>query len=163
MSDKTAATTEHTCPKCRGDLKRIQSKKNHKYYWICQSATEICNSIFLDRDGEPWLLRFGEPDLTCPCPDCGAPMRLVQGGKYGDYYSCTEYPKCKGTLDFAPGGGEPPKCPDDAGHGPMRLRPGREGSKFWGCRKYPECSATRELDGSRGKKPRAKFDGTEDE
>jgi ssDNA-binding Zn-finger/Zn-ribbon topoisomerase 1 len=141
----------HQCPKCHGDLKQIVSKKNGKHYWVCQSAEEICSSIFSDRDGAPLLLTFGEPDPTCPCPECGQPMRMVRGGKFGDYWSCTAYPACDGTLDLNPHGGPVPDCPDDPDHGPMRLRPGK-GGKFWGCRRYPECTATRELDGSQSKR-----------
>ncbi|MHB1527835.1 MAG: topoisomerase DNA-binding C4 zinc finger domain-containing protein [Acidiferrobacteraceae bacterium] len=147
--------TKLKCPRCKGDLKKIQSKKNQKFYWICQSAEEVCSAIYSDRNGEPLLLTFGEPDPTCPCPDCGQPMRLVQGGQFGDYWSCTAYPACKGTLDVMPDGSMPPPCPEDDEHGPMKIRPGKNG-KFLGCRKYPECSATLEMDGSAGKKPGGK-------
>ena len=30
------------------------------------------------------------------CPECGAPM-IVRHGKYGDFYGCTAYPKCRHT------------------------------------------------------------------
>lgn len=143
----------YQCPKChKHDLKRIVSKKNGKPYWICQGPTEVCDAIFSERDGEPLLLTFGDPDPTCPCPECNAPMRIVKGGQYGDYWSCTVYPKCKGALDIMPDGALPPLCPEDEEHGLMRIRPGKEGMRFLGCRRYPECTATLEIDGSPSKK-----------
>lgn len=135
------------CPKCHHDLKRIVSEKNGKPYWICQAPTEVCDRIYSERNGELLLLIFGDADPTCPCPDCEAPMRMVKGGQYGDYWSCTAYPKCKGTMDIMADGELPPFCPEDEAHGPMRIRPGKHG-KFLGCRKYPECTATFETDGS---------------
>lgn len=30
------------------------------------------------------------------CPDCGAPMVLIEG-RYRPFYGCVRYPKCRGT------------------------------------------------------------------
>lgn len=150
----TAKQQEYKC-KCGTDLKRIQSKKNQKFYWVCQAPEEVCNNIYSDADGRPLIIDRGEPQDDVRCPDCSSPMRLIQGGKYGDYWSCSAYPQCKGTLDVNPSGGPCPECPEDPDHGPMRLRTGKNG-QFWSCRKYPGCSATLELDGKPGKKPKKK-------
>lgn len=152
MSTTTKAPV-YKCPTCQADLKRVVSKKNGKPYWLCQGPTEACGGIYSERDGEPLPLVFGDPDPTCPCPDCQAPMRLVKGGRYGDYWPCTAYPKCKGSIDIMPDGELPPPCPEDEEHGPMRIRPGKP-EKFLGCRRYPDCAATLELDGSPSKYPK---------
>jgi len=34
------------------------------------------------------------------CPACKGPM-VLKKGRYGEFWSCLEYPKCKGTRDFA--------------------------------------------------------------
>ena len=153
MANAAKKSAQHQCPKCGDTLKRIKSKRNQKFYWVCENAEEICNAIYSDRDGAPILLQFGDPESDVPCPDCGSPMRKITGGKYGGYYSCTTYPQCKGTIDIMPTGNLPPLCPEDPDHGPMRIRPGKNG-KFLGCRRYPECSATLEMDGKPGKKPK---------
>ncbi len=149
----------HKCPKCQADLKRIVSKKGGRGYWLCQGPTEACGGIYSGRCGEPLPLVFGEPGPTCPCPDCGAPMRLVKGGRYGDYWSCTAYPTCKGSLDIRPDGALPSLCPGGEAHVPMRIRPGKSG-KFLGCRKYPRGAATLELDGSPSKHKKEDNHGT---
>lgn len=45
--------------------------------------------------GEP----AGKPQGPAPgieCPLCGGPM-VLRSGRYGDFYGCASYPKCKGT------------------------------------------------------------------
>ena len=140
-------TEKPTCPKCGTDLKRIFSKKKQKFFWMCMGATETCGAFYPDADGKPVLrcIKKGEPEADMPCPSCGSPMRKIVSGGSGDFYSCSKYPKCKGTIDIAPDGSLPPSCPEDATHGPMRLiRKGRNGP-FWGCRVYPECKGTRKF------------------
>lgn len=36
------------------------------------------------------------------CPKCNAPMRK-RSGRYGEFYGCFKYPKCKGTLSLKKG------------------------------------------------------------
>lgn len=33
-----------------------------------------------------------------PCPKCGKPCKL-RTGKYGQFYGCSQFPKCKGSCD----------------------------------------------------------------
>ncbi|MBR3621915.1 MAG: DNA topoisomerase III [Selenomonadaceae bacterium] len=39
------------CPKCDKPLKKIRSKKNQKFYWICEDKN--CQVIFSDKNGKP--------------------------------------------------------------------------------------------------------------
>lgn len=56
------------------------------------------------RDGKMvWLFDFdtapGDPEerlLFETCPDCGGGM-VIKTGKYGSFWGCPEYPKCRGT------------------------------------------------------------------
>lgn len=87
------------------------------------------------------------------CPECGAPMRRINGRK-GAFWGCSRYREgCKTTMDDQEGKPVPrpeddpsaPKveCPDCGA--PMRLRKGKKGA-FWGCSKYPDCRQTMEDD-----------------
>ncbi len=38
-------------------------------------------------------------ELVPACPKCGTPM-TARSGKRGDFWGCTRYPKCKGTLSW---------------------------------------------------------------
>ena len=66
------------------------------------------------------------------CPKCGRPL-LLRNGQYGEFVSCSGYPKCKyikqDLLDV--------RCPKDGGD--IAVRKNRRGDVFYGCVNYPKC------------------------
>ena len=73
-----------------------------------------------------------------PCPECG--MELVKrNGSYGEFVSCSGYPKCKYVkqtlLDVL--------CPKDGGK--IAERKSKMGNVFYGCTNYPKCDFTSNL------------------
>jgi DNA topoisomerase-1 len=66
------------------------------------------------------------------CPKCGKPL-LQRHGQYGEFISCSGYPKCKyikqELLDS--------KCPKDGGD--IAVRKTKRGDVFYGCVNYPKC------------------------
>ncbi|MBS1798258.1 MAG: type I DNA topoisomerase [Acidobacteria bacterium] len=66
------------------------------------------------------------------CPKCGKPL-LLRNGQYGEFISCSGYPKCKyikqELLDV--------KCPKDGGD--IAVRKTKRGDTFYGCVNYPKC------------------------
>lgn len=85
------------------------------------------------------------------CPKCRAPM-VEREGKFGAFFACTRYPKCKGTRpieDNAPEDGtgqKPIPCPHC--FSPLVRRRSKKGW-FWGCSNFPACRQT--LDDDNGK------------
>jgi DNA topoisomerase-1 len=73
-----------------------------------------------------------EPGLRCPV--CGGPMVLRQG-KFGRFYGCKDYPKCKGTLPYTIG----VPCPRCGAELVERYSP-KARRAFYGCSRYPECN-----------------------
>jgi DNA topoisomerase-1 len=71
------------------------------------------------------------------CPQCGKPLVLRQGA-YGEFVSCSGYPKCKYVKQNLIEGMKCPKC----GTGDLAERKARRGNIFWGCTKYPKCDFT---------------------
>jgi DNA topoisomerase-1 len=80
------------------------------------------------------------------CPECGKKL-LIRTGRYGQFYSCSGFPKCRYTRPLeSEDGGEMSKssnenltekpCPKCGA--PMALRRGRYGP-FYGCTRYPNC------------------------
>ncbi|MFH1643441.1 MAG: type I DNA topoisomerase [Patescibacteria group bacterium] len=71
------------------------------------------------------------------CPDCGSPV-IIRLGRFGKFYSCSNFPKCKYTenlkkeedLDLAC-----PKCKK----GKITAKRTRKGKIFYGCNQYPKC------------------------
>ena len=74
------------------------------------------------------------------CPLCGKPLVLRQGS-YGEFVSCSGYPKCKYVKQNVIEGLKCPKC----GVGELAERKARRGNIFWGCTNYPKCDFTSNL------------------
>ena len=74
------------------------------------------------------------------CPVCGKPLVLRQGA-YGEFVSCSGYPKCKYIKQNLIEGLKCPKC----GEGDVAERKARRGNVFWGCTNYPKCDFTSNL------------------
>ncbi|HUV81183.1 MAG TPA: type I DNA topoisomerase [Patescibacteria group bacterium] len=70
------------------------------------------------------------------CPKCGAPL-LIRLGKYGKFYACSKFPKCRYTesLEENSLGIKCPKCQK----GKVVGKRTRKHKIFYGCDKYPEC------------------------
>jgi len=71
------------------------------------------------------------------CPQCSKPLVLRQGA-YGEFVSCSGYPKCKYVKQNLIEGLKCPKC----GQGDLAERKARRGNLFWGCTNYPKCDFT---------------------
>jgi DNA topoisomerase-1 len=71
------------------------------------------------------------------CPLCSKPLVLRQG-QYGEFISCSGYPKCKYVKQNLIEGMKCPKC----GTGDLAERKARRGNIFWGCTNYPKCDFT---------------------
>jgi DNA topoisomerase-1 len=74
------------------------------------------------------------------CPLCSKPLVLRQGS-YGEFVSCSGYPKCKYVKQNIIEGLKCPKC----GVGDLAERKARRGNIFWGCTNYPKCDFTSNL------------------
>jgi DNA topoisomerase-1 len=68
-------------------------------------------------------------------------MQLVlRTGQYGEFVSCSGYPKCKYIKQNLTG----VKCPT-CGTGDIAERKARRGNFFYGCTNYPKCDFTSNL------------------
>jgi DNA topoisomerase-1 len=70
------------------------------------------------------------------CPKCGAPL-LIRLGKYGKFYACSRFPKCKYTESLKENtlGIKCPKCKN----GEIVEKRTKKRKIFYGCSKWPEC------------------------
>jgi DNA topoisomerase-1 len=59
----------------------------------------------------------------------------IKIGRYGKFFGCTNYPKCKGVKPVTLGI-KCPKCDDGE---IVQRRGGKRKSLFYGCTKYPNC------------------------
>jgi DNA topoisomerase-1 len=71
------------------------------------------------------------------CPKCGLQL-VLRNGQYGEFVSCSGYPKCKYIKQNIVEGMKCPKC----GDGDIAERKARRGNLFYGCTNYPKCDFT---------------------
>jgi DNA topoisomerase-1 len=87
------------------------------------------------------------------CPNCGAKL-LKKRGRFGEFFSCPNYPECNTTMNVGPDGAPVAKVekaalqiegiePDakrecEKCGKPMVVRASARGA-FWGCTGYPKC------------------------
>ncbi len=70
------------------------------------------------------------------CPKCGAPL-LIKLGRFGKFYGCSAFPKCKYTAPLEkPGLGI--KCPKCKKGEIVEKKTGK-GRTFFACNRYPKC------------------------
>jgi DNA topoisomerase I len=70
------------------------------------------------------------------CPKCGEQL-LLRNGPYGEFVSCSGYPKCKYIKQNTIG----MKCPK-CHVGDIVEKKARRGNLFYGCSEYPKCDFT---------------------
>ncbi len=70
------------------------------------------------------------------CPKCGSQL-VLRNGQYGEFVSCSAYPKCK-YIKQNTIGMKCPKCHD----GDIVEKKARRGNIFYGCSEYPKCDFT---------------------
>ncbi|MBU2543778.1 type I DNA topoisomerase [Patescibacteria group bacterium] len=78
--------------------------------------------------------------LNKPCPDCGVAEKgelVIRAGRFGKFISCSRFPDCKYTDNFAEkvAGVDCPLCHQGA----VVVKRTRRGAAFYGCSLYPNC------------------------
>ncbi|PIZ61725.1 type I DNA topoisomerase [Candidatus Roizmanbacteria bacterium CG_4_10_14_0_2_um_filter_39_13] len=85
------------------------------------------------------LIDIKEDMLEEKCPKCNSDL-IARFGKYGKFYACVGYPKCKyikPNLRFV----KDYFCPDCKGR--LVVRYSKTGKRFYGCENYPTCKHVR--------------------
>ena len=77
------------------------------------------------------LIKTGED-----CPECGSPL-VIRKGKYGEFVSCSNYPKCKYIKTEKKIFVELTDCPKCDGK--IVEKKTKKGKFFYGCNNYPKC------------------------
>jgi len=120
--------TDQVCSECGSKMLKRWSKNG--WFLGCSAYPKCKNTQDLGPDGEgttPVPVRM--TDYTCN--KCGKPM-VIKTGRYGEFLSCTGYPKCKNAKPV-PIGIPCPKCGGDI----IEIKSRRRGGKsFYGCSNY---------------------------
>ena len=121
------------CDKC-GKRMIIKSGRFGKFA-ACPGYPECKNTKPLAKDGTSAAPEKEEPEKTdIKCPECGGEV-VIRKSKYGKFYACLSFPKCKYTKAIKEEIGV--KCPKCGGE--LVRSFGRNKSVFYNCDNYPKC------------------------
>lgn len=121
------------CPNC--GRKMIVKTGRFGKFAACPAYPECKTTMTLDRDGKVAPAAPKEEPVVegMTCQICGGPV-VLKKGRFGEFYACKDYPKCRFTRQKARKVGVPcPKCGGDIVEKHSRK------SVFYGCDRYPEC------------------------
>jgi DNA topoisomerase-1 len=134
LGRKTTEVTEIDCPTCKKNKLLIRMSKSGSFLG-CSGFPECTFTSKFKRD-ERGAIEFVETEqptlLDETCEKCTAPLRKMIG-RYGEFVSCSGYPKCKFIKQNAAW------FPCPTCDGKVIERKWRGGT-LWGCEKYPKCT-----------------------
>ncbi len=134
LTKPDAPVSDYDCPKC--GKKMVYKTGRFGKFLACPDYPTCRSTIAVDKDGNPVQPKTRELELAgFRCELCGGEM-VVRSGKFGAFYACINYPKCKFTKQKVIDTGIP--CPI-CGEG-IVARQAREKSLFYSCKAYPECN-----------------------
>lgn len=133
LGRKTAEITDIDCPTCKEKKLVIRMSKAGSFLG-CSGFPEckFTSKFTRDDQGVITLIETEQPKLLDEeCVKCSSPMRKMQG-KFGEFISCSAYPKCK-YIKQNKAWFKCPKCEGDV------LERKWRGGTLWGCGNYPKC------------------------
>jgi DNA topoisomerase I len=127
------------CPKCGGDT--VLRKSKYGFFAGCLKYKAGCDGIANVSVEDGKIIpkeQKAKIDENVKCPDCGAGMVPRPDGKFGPFYSCSNYPKCLGKRKM-PFGKQCSKCGNELYATLM------SGKLKLACMGYPNCKHVEEL------------------
>ena len=130
--DVPVEQTDIICDKCGARM--ILRQGRFGKFAACPNYPECKNTKPVDKNGKLLEKKDTSEKTGLVCEICGKEM-LKRKGRYGEFYACSDYPKCKNTKPILrPIGVKCPKCSGD-----IVLRNGKNRSVYYSCENYPEC------------------------
>ncbi len=127
-----AEETDIICDSC-GSKMIIKNGRFGKFA-ACPNYPKCKNTKTLNKDGSLAEAKKSEiADFKCEI--CGSDV-LIRNGQFGEFYACSNYPKCKFTkTKVVTIGVKCPQCGDE-----ILSKIGKGGKQFYSCQNYPKCN-----------------------
>ena len=117
-------------PRCRNTKPLVAEEEKAPFVEV-QLEAEVKEPSQTENEGNEKKLIVAD----FKCEKCGADM-VLRTGKFGSFYACVNYPKCKTTKAKQKDIGVP--CPDCGSKVVMKY--GKNKTVFYSCEKYPTCN-----------------------
>ncbi len=158
--------TDIECPECKQGKLIVKLGKYGRFYSCdrfpeCMHMDSVPDERSKGESGEEGEESISK-EASHPCPLCAGKLILKQG-RFGKFYACENYPKCKHTEPILNKiGMKCPKCGEAEG-GEVVSKKTKRQRIFYGCSRYPACdfaSWTRpDLESAKADKPKSKAKG----
>jgi DNA topoisomerase-1 len=122
------------CEKCGSPM--VVRTGRYGEFLACSGYPKCRNVKSFTRGADGTIEPAAEQKTDEKCDKCGKPL-TIKVGRYGKFYACTGYPKCRFTKPMATG----VACPRDGCGGELVQRRYRK-RLFYGCSNYPQCDFT---------------------
>ncbi len=121
--------------KMEEDLDEV-AKGQKKWTKICQDFYGPFEKNLQKKYEEVSKKTLTETTTDKKCPECDAPI-IIKFGKFGKFYACSNFPKCKYTESFEKKtlGIKCPKCKK----GEIVEKRTKTKKIFYGCNRFPKC------------------------
>jgi len=136
--DLIKETTDEKCDKC-GKPMVVKASRYGKFlactgFPDCRNTKQLGNGDNVGSNGEQG--NKPEPEKTdLKCEKCGEPM-LIRQGRFGKFYACSGFPKCKNTKALDQDTGvDCPQCKK----GKIVAKKTKTRKTFYACDQYPKC------------------------
>ncbi len=131
--------TDIICENC--GVKMIVKNGRYGKFAACPNYPECKNTKPLDKDGKPKEEKKEKEAKKVEstgiiCEKCGSEM-VIRSGKFGSFYACSAYPKCRNTKQIVKETGV--QCPL-CGSKIVTKQSSKKHITFYSCEKYPECN-----------------------
>ena len=129
--------TDIICEHC--GVKMVVKNGRYGKFAACPNYPTCRNTKPLDKNGKPKEEKKEEKAKESTgmiCEKCGSEM-VIRSGKFGSFYACSAYPKCRNTKQIVKETGI--SCPI-CGSKVITKQGGKKHITFYSCEKYPECN-----------------------
>ncbi|RMF93757.1 MAG: type I DNA topoisomerase [Candidatus Schekmanbacteria bacterium] len=123
--------TDEICEKC--GRKMVVKQGRFGRFLACTGYPECKNTKKIAVENGEVVKKSKSKLLDEKCPKCGKPL-AQRSGRYGEFISCSGYPKCRFIKPQETG----VKCLKEGCDGNIVQKKSRKGI-FYGCDRYPDC------------------------
>jgi DNA topoisomerase-1 len=124
--------TDVVCPRCSSPMVVRFGRKGS--FLACSAFPECKTTLAFQRGEDGQLQVIQEKVSDQKCDLCSAEM-VLREGRFGRFWACSNYPKCKGTRPYSTGF----PCPREGCSGSLVEKKSKKNSTYYRCSRSPEC------------------------